>query len=199
MAQLHIPVESNVVKDDRKMSIEFFLFLQQLIQQLGGGGGGTLKQATITLTDADIKTSQTIYPLVVAAPGAGKYLVVHRWALAISTTVAYTNVETTDALNGFTVAYGDWTEDASTMFPLWGLAQAGPRVIQFLGTGMIVVPSAAQLSAVYPSYSGGPNGIADVTNLPLKLVCWNNSLGDFTGGDPANRGTLTVYYTIEAI
>ncbi len=173
------------------------LFFQQLIQQLGIGQNTALRKATLPLAHADILTLPSIYPEIVPTPGVGKYLVVHRWALCLNANAAaYTNVDTTAAMNGLTVAYGDWFEDASTFSPLLLMKLA--TTSQFLGGATVGVPSAAAIAAGYPPYGSLPTGIVNITNQPLKLVAWNNSAGDFTGGDPENSALLNVYYTIES-
>ncbi len=196
MAQLYIQVGQRIVNQDGTMTREFQLYLQHLGQQ--ASTGSIVKAPSVPIAHEDLLTTPTTYLDAVPAPGIGKYLVVHRWAMAITTTVAYTNVYTADSQCGFTVAYGDWVEDASSFFPLWPLTQPN-TTREYLGGPTIIVPDSVALSAQYPSLGGGPNGLAPLENLPLKLVAWNNSLGNFTGGDPANSGILNVYYTVEAL
>ena len=195
MPDLYIPVPEVIVKPDGRMTRELQLFLQKLVQALGSGTS-RIRQATLTLANADILTSPSTFLEVVPTPGLGFYLLVHRWALTIDTSAGgYTNVDNTDANNGFTVAYGDWNAEGSTLVPLFADSFAGGN--SFFGGPWVDVPSAAALAAVYPSYGIYFPFVPE--NLPLKLVAWNNSAGDFTGGDPANVGRLTVYYTVEPI
>ncbi len=153
-----------------------------------------IQTVTVPLTNAQILALPSLYVEVVPAPGVDRALILHRWVLSINANAgAYTNMDfATDALNGFTVAYGDWNTDASTFCPLPdnGLAT------RFLFTGgpYVAVPNAAALAAEYPPY-GSP--AISVDNLPLKLVAWNSGLGDFTGGHADNVGSITVYFSVE--
>lgn len=155
-----------------------------------------IQRARITLSHEQMLVLPSTYLLAVSAPKPNQYHVVHRWAMSFSVGSAYTNVYTADSQGGFSVAYGDWVDDASTFFPLWGLTQAN-SARQYLGTGTVIVPDAVALAANYPPLSGGPNGIAPIQGLPLKLIAWNAGLGNFTGGGASNAGRLTVYYTTE--
>ncbi len=164
--------------------------------KLSGVDATVLLRATVTLTNAQIKAAQTTYVTVVAAPGAGKYLLLHRAVAVIDATAgAYTNIDVTDGQNGITIAYGDWDQEASTFVTMSGTAEK--FVLPF--SPFTVAPTAGVLANAppYPTYSDRYSPQSDIVNKPLKLVVWNNMAGDYTGGNVANTGVVRVYYTIE--
>lgn len=159
---------------------------------------GYLLRKTISLTNAQIKAASTSYITVVDAPGAGYFLRFHSAYVYIDASAgAYTNVNSTDAMSGMTIAYGDWDFDASTLFYHVGLNGSATKFIGFIEP-YTLIPSAAVLVSEYPPYTS-LYGFSSIQNLPLKLVDWNNGAGNWTGGNNSNTGKVVVYYTKEPI
>ncbi len=186
MAQLYIPVQNPVTKEAGIVSREWQLFFQKLIQQLGIGQTTGFLKAQVPVTNADILTLPSVYLEAVPAPGADHYLLLHRWTLVIDATAGGYTFD--PAALGLSVAYGNWAVDGATFEHF----NAGADVLIFAGGPYVDTSSTA-----YPPYSNGPNDEASIGNVPFKLIADNNGVADFGGGDPANTGTLTVYYTVE--
>lgn len=163
----------------------------------GGGGGGSemIHQATISLTDAQIKALPTTPVEAVPAPGAGKMLI----PLSVVVHVdgvggAYDNIDLAD---GYIALAWNGAVDAVYLALTDGTLG---QVFNLLGAAtncLVIVPPNSEYSSVYLS-TGGPHNtrlISEVVNQGLDIYAFN-SLGNFTGGDAANSMKVTVLYTI---
>lgn len=138
-----------------------------------------------TVGNAALLTLPSAYVSLVSAPGSTKFLV-PLWATIYldSSAGAYTNI-TAGPEAGWTIAYGDWEEDAYTFMPFTGAST------RYVLMPMHDVPDATVLLNNYPD-------ITDVfgsENKALKLVAWNDA-GNYTGGNAANVAKVGVAYAI---
>lgn len=136
-----------------------------------GESSGILK-ATVTLSSAQILALHTTPVTLVAAPGAGKTIDVHRVLLQFR--FGTTQYATTD-LTGI------------------GLTFAGAGDMSLGSTGDLTLAESLDISYAVNEFGGIP---ADITNKALQ-VCAPNGSTVFTDGD----GTLTVnvWYSVEDV
>lgn len=142
----------------------------------------SLQSRRLVLTDAQIRALPTT-PLegVVPAPGAGKALLFMRALLSPAYVVGYTNI-------------GD--EEGSTLWLSDTLAVSRVTVDKPLQNVIVDDPSNARVTTLAPR-NDGLDQLAP--NSALRLEAYNSDafggdLGNFAGGDPANRLTAVVYY-----
>jgi hypothetical protein len=141
------------------------------------------------LTDAQIKALQTTYIELVPAPGEGKLNVLHSAFWVIDTTAGvYTNQHVDSAVF---IGYGDWDLELTTLGALPSLAG------QFISkVAPLIMPIVGGTWDGY-SYDFLSNKPADYAlNKALKLIASNATNGDYTGGNPANSLSVTVFYSI---
>lgn len=156
------------------------------------GGSSILRQATVTLTDAQIKALPTTGVDVVAAPGAGKILIPQfAWA-RVAWTADYTNIAAAAVLElRFTGGASFFCVLDNSVNTAVGslLAGGGPDAVGGY-FGLRTRPGAAANYGIAGLYD------ADVANLPLTIVGNNDGSGAFTGGNGANTMTVTVAYYV---
>jgi hypothetical protein len=159
-----------------------------------------IQSATVTLTDAQIKALPTTAVTIVPAPGTGKMLRLIMAHAALTQSAEYTNIDPDEswlsiAYQGDSVASsvvlnhsGDGKEDLDRL--LGGGAGSPAAVIfePFQKTSASWGATAEVFSEV-----GGAIGSA---NKALNVYAFNNSAGDFTGGNSANTLTVTVLYLV---
>lgn len=132
--------------------------------------GDYLRKATVTLSSADILDLHNTPVTLVAAPGAGKWLVVHRWGTFYKYgTAAYATDSASPAFVLGNVTYGNDN-------PWPGVAASSNRIS----------------SSVFELISNADD--TDIVNQALTLVA-NGSI--FTDGD--GTLTVTVWYTVEDV
>lgn len=161
---------------------------------IGGGGSMPIQQATVTLTDDQIKALPTTDVELVPAPGAGKVIYGANGELGLMVIslggpgAAYTNISSSPKPD-FVLYTG-----AARIFGLYAKYGVGSsRLSAFLQWGG---------PAVYATSYGevGANEIMQdtsaVADLPLMLAIDNGALGDLTGGDPDNTMSVTVFYAV---
>jgi hypothetical protein len=162
--------------------------------------------ASLTLTDAQIKALPTTPVQIVAAPGAGRFLVpLGAWLIADTRAGAYTNFNAGSGATPF----------ASSVFAAWDAVAInvalGPAIVdQFLtGTARSIAylsvasgnlqlvggSLAANGGLVYSSASDASTGY---DNAALLLVGENDAKGNFTGGNAANTLKATLFYVVVA-
>lgn len=153
----------------------------------------TLYQATVSLTDAQIKALPTTPVEIVAAPGAGKMLSFVTAVLVLDNTAGvYSNVEAGAncrlTIGDFQASiWGDWSwllTDGSEV----GVVTI-PGVIGTLGVG--AVDSADDISL-----AGNSDYLSAVENQPLRFQFANAGSGALTGGHAANTLKVTVWYGV---
>lgn len=144
-----------------------------------------IKQTSVTIIDAQIKTIPTTAIVLIAAPGPGKIIVPIAVLLVFDTTAgAYTGVDANASLQ---LMFGV-VEASGAVLTLDGLS--GQKVYAFIpsnsatGTGNF---AGIQVSSVH-------SPVPENTALSIKDDWWGNS--DYTGGDPANTLKVTVFYSI---
>lgn len=130
---------------------------------------GIRKSAPVTLSSADILDLHNTPVTVVAAPGAGKYLVFHRYdAHYTYGTVGYATLG-----NGVSLAYG----------------AAGTDIFAVAGASL-----SGSVSKVYRAYEDATHDAVDIINQPIVLVA---DAGAMTDGD--GTLTAHVWYSIEDV
>jgi hypothetical protein len=141
----------------------------------------------VILTDAQIKALPTTGIELVAAPGAGKLIVLLHAHATIDTTA------------------GGYTVDSNCRWQLFlgtkeitGLAQPELTLSTTPGLGILSFPD---LAAVGVAGDGGyfvtsPKDVASMINQPLRIKDDYNGVADYTGGNPANTVTVVVYFAI---
>lgn len=137
-----------------------------------------LKSATVTLTDAQIKTLPTAPVQVVAAAGAGKVLFPVQWfMLADFQGGAYGNLDA--AVSGPNLGWSN-VEDAER-FPV--------------ADSVNILTTVANKVGLYQSvFANAWDNITDFENTDLNLTIDNGATGNLTGGNAANTLRITVYY-----
>lgn len=159
-------------------------------------GGGLLLSATVTLTDAQIKALPTTgVAELVAAPGAGKKIVPSFATITCDTSAnPYANV---DAACYMPIALGN--DDVEFLSTIQNYATASfSSADTLLSSGGPRSFLLAQLPGAWAVVGAAftPQPIDGGENEALNLFCDNGGSGDFTGGDPANSLTVTVFYVV---
>ena len=157
--------------------------LQRFVPGAGGGGGGFLRQATVSLTDAQIKALPTTPVEIIAAPGAGyAVMLLPHWlgsVLQLDTTPgAYTNVSATAAVrfNG-QVGFIEWL---------------GLDDLLTYGADAVMYPSVINFGAG----GGTVQETALAENSAITVDANNDGQGNFTGGHASNELTLSLVYLV---
>lgn len=179
---------------------------------------GSINTAIVPLTDAQIKALPTTPITLVAAPSAGSWVKILGGSIVINNTAgAYTNINANAGL--FIMPQGVF---AWLVQPIVNDTTPTPNVTQlttllnthtFKQVVPLVVPysiSDADASATPQNWvlSAGLNsgtvadvgiGTASVDGLAVELSIDNVGSGNLTGGNAANTGKVTLYYTVEAL
>lgn len=154
-----------------------------------GGGSQPFLTATKVLGDDDIKVLPSL-PLfeLVPAPGTDKIIVpIRAFALLDATAGAYNS----DVGRSWQLYAGASQELTGIVEPNTALANGQAQfflfpTLSFAGAGDF----AGYLT------SGAGQQIANLNDAALNLRDHYNGVADYTGGDPANSLTVTVYYVI---
>ena len=140
---------------------------------VNGASVQTVYSQTATLTDDQIKALPTTQVEIVAAPGAGKIIIPLFGGSAVLTGANYTN-KSSDALLSVSMA--------GFVFYSYEIAS----LVDFGEDAFLpFIVATANL----------PETTALMANEPLMITV-DNTLGNFTGGDPANTLKVTVLYTV---
>ena len=144
-----------------------------------------LHQATVELTDAQIKALPTTRIEVVPAPGSDKVLVFDSAVLISSIVAHYTNMQSmdTDTAGTLSITASDGDDMIVSALARSGWVLLSSR-LAFLPAQMDPTPNTAWLLGTLDS-SG---------NKGFYLQAYNS--GDFTGGDPANLLRVSITYRI---
>lgn len=160
----------------------------ETLESGGGGGSDVVQKASITLTDAQIKTLPTAPRDIVAAPGAGKIIVPISAMVILNTTAgAYTGVT-----------------DASFQLSMQGTYVSAPVIAQasLLDTGINILP---MLIPIAENGTGAFDGTVvtrnnaiqgDWENKPLQIFDFYAGIGNYGGGNSANTMKVLVSYII---
>ncbi len=163
----------------------------------GGGGGSFLHQATVTLTDAQIKALPTTGVQIVAAPGPNKMIVPAGFLwLYLHWADDYTNIGDASHLDLF---YG--TSKASALGGLF--ESVGSEVSNLLADGadhpayLTMRPRVDIVSGIVSSrgqFADDPG----MTNAAMTIKASNSGshTGDFTGGAAGNSLVVSLPYYI---
>ena len=137
-------------------------------------------QATVVLTDAQMKALPTTVRELIPAPGNGK-VICPVFALLVCDTTggAYTNIDA-NAKFGFFLDLSEVTNFSSTNSK--NLLNSGDS--ETLMIDSVLISTGVQ----YASF--------DIINLPLNLLITNGAAGVLTGGNAANTLTVVVNYLI---
>jgi len=171
----------------------------------GGGGSSPVRQATVTLTDGQIKALPSTPVEIVAAPGVGQFLVpLGAWLIIDATAGAYTNFNAPSGTNPYASSvYLAWDalnffNDALGPAQATGLLSHAERRVTYLSP---VSGNMQEVGGDLADSSGlvyGDPAIAALgyDNASLSVVGQNNALGDFTGGNPANTLKVSLFYAV---
>lgn len=154
------------------------------------GGSSLLHQATVTLTDDDIKSLPTTSIEVVAAPGTGQILIPQVAFIRLSAGTAYTNVTGGPIEfggNGFLLTYGNDDSDATTYGDPGLFAQTTIREAT-------LTPSQISVTSDVALTDGTSSG--DLSDKELRLVLRNTD-GDLTGGGSRTLLVSVAYFIID--
>lgn len=163
--------------------------IQAVFTGLYSPDGGSLLSATVTLTDAQIKALPTTPIEVVAAPGAGKIVIPTQAVLYFDFTAQYTNINVAAYL-------GVLQNGSSGLLSLLNEA-IGSGVSTFLQYGEDAVATLTQPRILQSSaIAGHVNPASDMVNTSLRVEAFNDTDGNFTGGNAANTIKVTVYYIV---
>jgi len=149
------------------------------------GGSGALSLTRATLTDAQVKAVPTTPVTVIAAPGAGKaIMILTAWMRLDARGGAYTN------LTGLEVQLN------------YGAAALAPASAAYVeaSQGAFADASAVHVLGSFDDQTEGPQAswmaeIATVTNSPVT-VFFSGTTGNLTGGNAANSLTVDVLYHV---
>ena len=152
-----------------------------------GGGSSIVHQATVTLTDTQIKALPTTAIQIVAAPGANTAIQFQYGVITLTPSAgAYTNLHADNYLN---IALGAGLIEAS------GYVKGYPGDTTVF-TGAAFPQAAAQGAGFFErSVIVNTFTLADVTNAALS-IWWSNSDGNLTGGNAANTLRVSVAYLL---
>lgn len=177
-----------------------------------------ISTAIVSLTDADIKALPTTKKTLVAAPASGSWIKILGGSLVINNAAgAYTNINTNAGL--FIMPQGKF---AWLVQPIVNDTTPTPNVTQLTTllnthTYKQVVPFVVPYSISDADASANPQnwvlsagldsgtvadvgvGTASVDGLAVELSIDNGGSGNLTGGNAANSGKVTLYYTVEAL
>jgi hypothetical protein len=173
---------------------------------ISGGSAERVLQATVTLTDAQIKALPSTPVEIVAAPGVGRFLVpIGAWLVLDATAGAYTNFNAFDGLNPYASSvYLAWDalnffDDALGPVAADGFLSLAERRVTYLSPasgnlqevgGNLANSSGLVYGAAAPATTGYDNGSLSVVGQN------NNALGNFTGGNAANTLAVTMWYCV---
>lgn len=160
-----------------------------------GAGVATLKFASVTLTDAQIKALPTTPVQIVAAPGAGKFISIAQ-AVGLLKVVAggeYTNLNAALCLGRliWDLGGGDFRQASAGYYENVNGAMAEESDNAVLIFGALMNIEGSVNAAIYPAWA------PEIENLPLKLSFSNGADpgdGPFTGGNAENTLKVTVWY-----
>lgn len=166
-----------------------------LAHTFGVGGESLFHQITVTLNNDQIIHLQEAFQEIVSAPGTNKVLIFQGGTLTpTGSTVgvwdtSYTNASGDFPASAFYIAYGDDLEFASTPNDFAGF-RGGNKYIPLRPYGA-TIDSSPNVGLILPQQLDFSN----VTDAPLKLVCYNTA-GNFTGGNANNVLQVTVVYLV---
>ncbi len=159
-----------------------------------GSTGDAMLALKLTLTNAQIKALPTTEIQLLAAPGAGKIIVPIFCTLHLTWTADYTNLEAYP--NSFlNLSYGPGLIGTFAAFPMTDFRD-------LLNAGQDTWGTLLALTSFDALNMGGtPSGFLDpgIANKSLVIHAPNGILGDFTGGDAANKMEINLFYAIADI
>ena len=185
-----------------------------------GGAGPVLQVATVTLTDAQIKDLPGNDFTLIAAPGAGKILIVESAFLVLDATAgAYTGVPSDDVMYLYTSGGEKLSSGVGFLSNFLGTTAARalsvfhPPVFSVFDTlaAVITAPDATDLASAITlvnQIKTNYNVAANQPNVPFsewdRIQFWENqsltlsvnSSVNYTGGNSANTLKVVVYYQL---
>lgn len=145
-----------------------------------GGDVGIMQTATVTLTDAQIKTLPSAPVEIVTAPGEGMLNVLLNITISTHFGVSYV----VDPLAA--VVIGSGSQSA---------VQIDDANYSFFSPGSDLIWSVSGYASFFSTRSIELIETSE-TNNRITLFANNNGLNPFTGGDPANTLKVIVCYTV---
>jgi hypothetical protein len=172
------------------------------------GSVGAIQSASVSLTDAQIKTLPTAAVTLVAAPGAGKYINLIHADLFIKRLADYTNINATDAF--LVLSLGSFGASWDQTLYLVNDGSATPAQTEFgnfFGGGVTSnrtsVTGGYMLAASdgWPPFMQSQDGASsgNVINKPLIIYGGNGGSGNLTGGNAGNSLRVKVFYSVEDV
>lgn len=149
------------------------------------------KQATVTLSDGQIKALPTTPVEILPAPGPGKMIFPIGGIIYFHWSGNYGNIASNSALvvahaNGFNLLTAVFENDGSTSVS---------NILNDDEDYMAILTPRSNVgigSQTISRYDYAPN----FDNRNITVAAYNGFNGNFTGGDPANTIKVTVYYAI---
>jgi hypothetical protein len=155
----------------------------------------TIKRASVTLTNAQVKALPTTPIQIVAAPGVGMIVVPFYAWFAVNWTADYTNINAlarigvgySGALASVLAQFYETTGDVSNLLAD-GASHSG-----FLSSNSTPFDTGNGVLAL--SGVGQFHDEPGVINTALEIFAANPTAGNFTGGNASNTIKVTVLYT----
>lgn len=163
--------------------------------------GSIVHQATVTLTDAQIKALPTTAVEIIAEPGANKLLVPIVIMLHMKWVADYSNIDPTAQLKADTAGSFMALLSQPTLSGVSALLAGGgpdgtwvPITIQQLAKS--VPTPAAPTNHMHNGVADSGFYDADIVNISLSISLDNAEAGDLEDGDPDNELQVSVVYYI---
>lgn len=157
--------------------------------------GGLLHQATVTLTNDQIKALPTTGIQIVAAPGANKMIIPAVGIHVLNAPVAYTNVNADAALH---LEYTSGLLASNIGAAGDGIYLDAASATPLFGTFTTRLEDGYPVASTIGDVTG--NGLSSAVNNALRIKASNpyptNVAGNFTGGNAANTLWVSVTYYV---